>query len=68
LPKQRLPLNLSYHEACLDENDGVECEKYLKTYLGKNVFEVEAQILFNRVKGSQGAWAGIFLQISMKRR
>ncbi|MCU0660019.1 MAG: GIY-YIG nuclease family protein [Candidatus Pacebacteria bacterium] len=31
----RRPLELVYYEACLDENDAIHREKYLKTYHGK---------------------------------
>ena len=33
--KDRRPLDLIYYEACVNENDAVRREKYLKTYLGK---------------------------------
>ena len=33
--KNRRPLELIYYEACLDQNDAVKREKYLKTYHGK---------------------------------
>jgi len=33
--KDRRPLILIYYEACLDRNDAVKREKYLKTYHGK---------------------------------
>ena len=31
----RRPLSLIYYEACLDKNDAVRREKYLKTHYGK---------------------------------
>ena len=33
--KDRRPLKLIYYEACIDENDARNREKYLKTYHGK---------------------------------
>jgi len=33
--KERRPLALIYYEACLDKNDAIKREKYLKTYHGK---------------------------------
>ena len=33
--KQRRPLGLIYYEACLEWDDAVKREKYLKTYHGK---------------------------------
>ena len=33
--KNRRPLELIYYEACLDQNDALKREKYLKTYHGK---------------------------------
>jgi putative endonuclease len=33
--KQRRPVELIYYEACLNQEDAVRREKYLKTYLGK---------------------------------
>ncbi len=33
--KDRRPLELIYYEACLNQEDVVRREKYLKTYLGK---------------------------------
>jgi putative endonuclease len=33
--RARNPLKLIYYEACLDENDAIRREKYLKTYYGK---------------------------------
>ena len=33
--KNRRPLKLIYYEACIDRNDAVKREKYLKTYHGK---------------------------------
>ncbi len=33
--KNRRPLKLIYYEACLNSNDAVKREKYLKTYHGK---------------------------------
>ena len=33
--KNRRPLKLIYYEACIDPNDAVKREKYLKTYHGK---------------------------------
>ena len=41
--KDRRPLKLIYSEACLDKEDAMHREKYLKTYLGK-------QFLRNRLK------------------
>ncbi len=32
--KDRRPLKLIYYEACLDRNDALKREKYLKTYHG----------------------------------
>ena len=31
----RAPLRLIYYEACLDRNDAVRCERFLKTGKGK---------------------------------
>ncbi len=33
--KQRRPLELIYYEACIDQQDAIRREKYLKTYHGK---------------------------------
>jgi putative endonuclease len=33
--RQRRPVELIYYEACLEQEDAVHREKYLKTYLGK---------------------------------
>jgi len=33
--KDRRPLKLIYHEACLNQQDATHREKYLKIYLGK---------------------------------
>ena len=33
--KNRRPVKLIYYEACLDQNDAIRREKYLKTYNGK---------------------------------
>ena len=33
--KDRIPFELIYYEACLDANDAVRREKYLKSYHGK---------------------------------
>jgi len=33
--KDRRPIKLIYYEACLDQNDAIRREKYLKTYHGK---------------------------------
>jgi putative endonuclease len=33
--KDRTPMNLIYYEACLDQNDAIRREKYLKTYNGR---------------------------------
>ena len=33
--KDRTPVNLIYYEACLDQNDAIRREKYLKTYNGR---------------------------------
>jgi putative endonuclease len=33
--EQRRPVELIYYEACLNQEDAVRREKYLKTYLGK---------------------------------
>jgi putative endonuclease len=33
--KERGPVELIYYEACLNQEDAVRREKYLKTYLGK---------------------------------
>ena len=33
--KDQRPLNLIYYEACLDRNDAIKREKYLKSYHGK---------------------------------
>jgi putative endonuclease len=33
--RNRRPLKLIYYEACLDQNDAIRREKYLKTYHGK---------------------------------
>jgi putative endonuclease len=33
--RQRRPFILVYYEACLDEGDAIQREKYLKTYHGK---------------------------------
>ena len=41
--KRRLPMELIYYEACLDQRDATHREKYLKSYLGK-------QFLHNRLK------------------
>ncbi|MFQ6083816.1 MAG: GIY-YIG nuclease family protein, partial [Candidatus Aminicenantia bacterium] len=41
--KERKPLKLIYYEACLNKNDAVRREKYLKTSWGK-------RFLKNRIK------------------
>jgi putative endonuclease len=33
--RDRRPLRLIYYEACLEQDDAIRCEKYLKTYHGK---------------------------------
>ncbi|MFA6466249.1 MAG: GIY-YIG nuclease family protein [Patescibacteria group bacterium] len=33
--KNRRPLNLIYYECCLNQQDAIKREKYLKTYLGR---------------------------------
>ncbi len=33
--RERRPLKLIYYEACLNQQDATNREKYLKTYLGK---------------------------------
>jgi putative endonuclease len=33
--KQRRPFELIYYEACIDQQDAIRREKYLKTYHGK---------------------------------
>ncbi len=33
--KDRRPFNLIYYEACLNRNDAIKREKYLKSYHGK---------------------------------
>jgi len=33
--KHRLPLKLIYYEACLNQEDALQRERYLKTYYGK---------------------------------
>jgi putative endonuclease len=33
--KDRRPLNLVYYEACLNQHDAIQREKYLKTHYGK---------------------------------
>ena len=33
--KTRNPLKLVYYEACINKEDAIQREKYLKTYLGK---------------------------------
>ena len=33
--KNRRPLKLIYYEACLDQDDAIRREKYLKSYYGK---------------------------------
>ena len=33
--KDRKPLKLIYYESCLDKDDAIRREKYLKSYLGK---------------------------------
>jgi len=35
LNKRRKPLRLTYYEACIDEKDARQREKYLKTGMGK---------------------------------
>lgn len=42
--KYRLPLELIYYEACLDQNDAIHRERYLKTTYG-------GRYLKNRLKG-----------------
>ncbi|MBN2420442.1 MAG: GIY-YIG nuclease family protein [Deltaproteobacteria bacterium] len=41
--KDRRPLILTYYEACLNKNDAIHREKYLKSYHGK-------MFLHNRLK------------------
>lgn len=42
--KNRVPLKLVYYEACLNQNDALKREKYLKTNYGKRYIK-------NRIKG-----------------
>ena len=37
--KDRRPLKLIYYEACLDQNDATNREKYMKTFHGKMFFK-----------------------------
>lgn len=37
--KNRIPLELIYYEACLNQQDATHREKYLKTTYGKKVFK-----------------------------
>jgi len=45
--KGRRPLRLIYHEACLEKDDAIRREKYLKTGMGK-------RYLRNRLTGCLG--------------
>ena len=47
--KHRRPLKLVYYEACINRQDALHREKYLKTAYGKRYIK-------NRVKGYLGAW------------
>lgn len=42
--KRRIPLKLVYYEACLNEDDALKREKYLKTNYGERCIK-------NRIKG-----------------
>ena len=46
--KDRRPFKLIYYEACLDQNDAIR-RKTSEDVSRQDVFEKEAQILFNRV-------------------
>ena len=49
--KNRRPLELIYYEACLDQNDAVKREKYLKTYHGKMFIRRRLKSYLTGLKG-----------------
>jgi putative endonuclease len=49
--KNRMPLELIYYEACLDQNDAVKREKYLKTYHGKMFIRRRLKSYLTGLKG-----------------
>ncbi|HBG27399.1 MAG: excinuclease ABC subunit C [Planctomycetes bacterium GWF2_41_51] len=46
--KNRTPLKLVYYEACLNQNDAVKREKYLKTTWGKRYVNNRLESYFKR--------------------
>jgi putative endonuclease len=48
--KERRPLKLIYYEACVNQEDALQRERYLKTYNGPKIHSQKSQIVFNRVK------------------
>ena len=57
--KNRRPLDLIYYEACLDQNDAVKREKYLKTYHGKMFIRRRLKSYLTGLKGPQRVRARI---------
>ena len=47
--KSRLPITLIYSEACLNKNDAIAREKYLKTGMGKRYIKNRLKCYFNNL-------------------
>jgi len=45
--KPYIPWNLIYYEACIEEEDAIRREKYLKTTQGKKMFKLRLKKYFN---------------------
>ena len=51
ITKNRRPLKLVYYEACLDQKDALQREKYLKTTWGKRYLENRLKCYLEAQKG-----------------
>ena len=43
--KNRRPFKLIYFEGCLNQQDATKREKYLKTFYGKNFYEIASNLI-----------------------
>ena len=66
--KNRLPLKLIYYEACLNETDARNRERYLKSGMGKKYLRNRLKSYLNDLKRDKVfiklSFRGIFLSIS----
>ena len=51
--KHRVPLKLLYYEACLDKDDALRREKYLKSYYGRQYLSKRLKSYSTRLRSSQ---------------